>query len=266
MTFLHRLGGLGTALLLSSWATGCAMPLSQACPGCRTLQLGERPPVPKGTRTVYLLVPGLLGYGWEWDAAQQELGALPDAVTLVWPWQPWHSLAKSGDALTEHLEYLLRRLPRSVTKVVVIGHSAAGLLLLWAASRVEVPASSPAVELVAIGAPLAGQGFNPWGGQDLWRTPLPIALGSTFSPWPAPVPAVKLRVFVTGPTDPVMTRRFGHDPGSRAVLPDGTQTVALPVSLDHNFALGQLAKQLREAELLARPAPAGRPSWPKAAE
>jgi hypothetical protein len=266
MTILRCLGGLGAALLLCTLSSGCAVPLAEACPGCRTLQLGERPPVPKGTRTVFLLLPGLLGYGWEWDGAQKELGALSDAVTLVWPWQPWHSLARSGDALTEHLEYLLRRLPRSVDKVVVIGHSAAGLLLLWAASRLQLPLSSPSVELVAIGAPLAGQGFNPWSGQDLWQTPLPIALGSTFSPWPAPAPSVKLRVFVTGPSDPVMTPHFGHDPGSRAVLPAGTQTVELPRSLDHNFALGHLAKQFREAVLLARPAPAGRPIWPKAAQ
>jgi hypothetical protein len=171
--------------------------------------------VPKGTQTVYLLVPGLLGYGWEWHDAERALRELPAAVTLVWPWDPWRSLAESGTALTEHLDYLLRRLPGSVARVVVIGHSAAGLLLLWAATRVQVP-SSLAVELITVGAPLAGQGFNPWSGQDLWMTPLPIALGSRFSQWPTPKQGLKLRVFVTGPSDPVMTLRFGHNPGDSA--------------------------------------------------
>ena len=96
----------------------------------------RRPAVPFGTRTVFLLVPGLLGYGWEWDAAQAELAKIPFAVTLVWPWDPWKSLSQSGDALARHVGYLVRRVPDSVDRVVVVGHSAAGLLVLWAASRV----------------------------------------------------------------------------------------------------------------------------------
>ena len=108
-------GGYGmlTLALLAAMVlpSGCAVPLPQACPHCQTLTLGTRPPVPKGTQTVYLLVPGLLGYGWEWHGAERELRELPAAVTLVWPWDPWRSLAQSGTALTEHLDYLLRRLP-----------------------------------------------------------------------------------------------------------------------------------------------------------
>lgn len=248
-------GGYGmlTLALLAAMVlpSGCAVPLPQACPHCQTLTLGTRPPVPKGTQTVYLLVPGLLGYGWEWHGAERELRELPAAVTLVWPWDPWRSLAQSGTALTEHLDYLLRRLPGSVARVVVIGHSAAGLLLLWAATRVQVP-SSLAVELITVGAPLAGQGFNPWSGQDLWMTPLPIALGSRFSQWPTPKLGLRLRVFVTGPSDPVMTLRFGHNPGDSAVLPSEAEVTRLPHTLDHNLALGHLAQQLRREELAAR--------------
>lgn len=120
--------------------------------------------------------------------------------------------------------------------------------------------------MVSIGAPLAGQGFNPWGAKDELRTPLPIALGATFSPWPEPASGVKLRVFVTGPSDPVMAPHFGHNPGDRTVLPPSAEVIALPHSLDHNFALGEIAKRLRDSELLARQPVGGKPVWPRAAE
>jgi len=240
--------------LLSSLMLGCAVPLERACPRCQTIELGVRPPVPAGTKTVYLLIPGLLGYGWEWDEAQQELSQVPRAVTLVWPWDPWLSVAKSGDSLVRHLDYVLRRLPRSVDRVVVVAHSAAGLLALWAGARISVP-SQLVVELISVGAPLAGQGFNPWGGQDLFRTPLPIALGSRFSSWPTLASGVSLRVFVTGPGDPVMVSHFGHQPGDAQVLPASATVVELPVTLDHNVALGFVAKLFR-AEAQARAAKA----------
>jgi hypothetical protein len=238
--------------LVSSLTSGCAVPLERACPRCQTFSLGVRPPVPAGTKTVYLLIPGLLGYGWEWDDAQRELALLPESATLVWPWDPWLSVARSGDSLAAHINYLVQRLPRSVDRVVVVAHSAAGLLLLWAGARITVP-SPLAVELISVGAPLAGQGFNPWGGQDLFRTPLPIALGSRFSSWPVLARGVSLRVFVTGPSDPVMASHFGHQPGDRRVLPPSTTVVELPVTLDHNVALGFVAKQFR-AEAQARAA------------
>ncbi len=257
--------GWHVAMVVVPWLLGsCAVPLARTCPQCRTLVLGERPAVAQGTKTVYLLIPGLLGYGWEWDAAQAELARLPNAATLVWSWDPWRSLAQTGDGLTRHIDYLARRLPPSVQRLVVIGHSAAGLLVLWASSRVQVP-DKVALTMVSIGAPLAGQGFNPWGGYDDLRTPLPIALGSKFSKWPAPVQGVKLVVFATGPRDPVMASHFGHQPGDRVVLPNDADLINLPASLDHNLALGEIAKQLREAELSARQPASEKPTLSAAA-
>jgi len=240
----RSIAGLSLAVLFASQGAGCAVPLSRACPSCKVVELGVRPPVAQGIKTVYVLIPGLLGYGWEWDEAQKELALMPDAATLLWPWDPWLSVARSGDSLAQHLDFLLRRLPGSVDRVVVVAHSAAGLLLLWAGARISVP-SRLSVELISVGAPLAGQGFNPWSEPNLWWTPLPIALGSRFSGWPALAAGVSLRVFVTGPSDPVMTPRFGHRPGDARVLPPSASVVELPLTLDHNVALGFLAKQLR---------------------
>jgi hypothetical protein len=232
------------------------VPLQQACPGCPRLELGERPKVAPGTRTLFVVVPGLLGYGWEWNGAQIALGQLPDTSVLVYEWDTWASLLSSSARLTAHTRFLLRRLPPSVRKVILLGHSAAGLLVVRAAAALQPP---PGVELevLAVGAPLAGLGFNPWSGDNLVRTVLPIALAGRFTVWPAPAPGVRLRIFPTGPSDPVMRRIFGHDPADPAVLPPGTELEPLPRELDHNVALGFVARRLiaeeRAALRAARP-------------
>lgn len=128
--------------------------------------------MPPGTRTLFVLVPGLLGYGWEWNGAQIALGQLEAASVLVYEWDPWASLYVASRRLAEHCRFLLRRLPPSVRKVVVIGHSAAGLLAVRAAGELTPPAGVQ-LEVLAVGAPLAGMGINPWSPVDLTKTVLP---------------------------------------------------------------------------------------------
>ena len=75
-----------------------------------------------------------------------------------------------------------------------------------------------------------------------------------------------MRVFVTGPSDPVMTPRFGHNPGDRKVLPHAAEAIDVPTKLDHNYAPGYLAKQLRELAAAQTKEPAGKPVWPKSSQ
>jgi hypothetical protein len=236
------------ALLLMSTVGGCFAPVAGRCPRCVELELGRRPAVPPGTRTVFLLVPGLLGYGWEWDGAQAALSKYPDAAVLVYSWEPWHSLTASSARLAAHIQYLLRRLPESVQELTVISHSAAGLLAVEAASALSVSAVAATrglrVRVLSVGAPLAGMGRNPWGGEDMRHTPLPIALGSHFTRWPEPAPGVTLEIYPTSGDDPVMERVMGHDPGDPRVLPRRAVLRALPPSVGHNDALTWLCSGL----------------------
>lgn len=247
------LAGLGIGLGLGS---GCAVPVQSVCRSCARLVIGERPPVAPGTRTVFLLVPGLLGYGWEWNGAQVALAQLPQAATIVYEWDPWTSIRAGGAQLALSTQYLLRRLPRSVSRVVVVGHSAAGLLAVAAAATLRPP-PGVAVEVMAIGAPLAGNYFNLLGGEDNFSTPIPLALAGKLNHWPEPAPGVELRIWPTGASDPVMKPRFGHDPADPRVLPRASIVQKLPPSLDHNVALATVARQL-VAALRGEPA-AGAP-------
>lgn len=251
--------GLGLALY---GLTGCAVPVQASCPHCPLLVVGQRPPVPPGTRTVFVLMPGLLGYGWEWNGAQIALAQVPHAAVILYEWNPWTSVRAGGAELAASMQYLLRRLPRSVDKVVLITHSAAGLLGVEAAAQLRVPAGLP-VAVLAIGTPLAGNYFNLVAGEDNFHSPIPLALSGKFTHWPEPAPGVELSIWPTGATDPVMKPHFGHDPADRRVLPRAARVQALPPRLDHNQALGLVARRLA-AGLIPSPPPAPSCAAPEA--
>lgn len=266
---------LGLALSLGALlrlVAGCAVPVQSVCTRCPRLVVGERPPVALGTRTVFLVVPGLLGYGWEWNGAQIALAQLPAAAVLVYDWDPWSSVRAAGAELATNVQYLLARLPRSVRRVVLLGHSAAGFLVVQAAAQVQVP-SGLHLDAVAVGSPLAGNYFNLAGGEDNLDSPLPIAMAGQFTHWPEPAPGVALTIWTTGSTDPVMRRHFGHDPADVRVLPRAATVHALPADLDHNVAIGfvagRIVAELQALEPGAPPAsppavpPAQSPSTPE---
>lgn len=243
-------GGLGLALY---GLAGCAVPVQASCPRCPLLVMGQRPPVPAGTRTVFVLVPGLLGYGWEWNGAQIALGRVPHAAVILYEWNPWTSVRAGGAELAANIQYLLGRLPRSVDKVVLLTHSAAGLLGVEAAARLRVPPGLP-VSVLVIGTPLAGNYFNLVAGEDNFSSPIPLALSGKFTRWPEPAPGVELSIWPTGATDPVMKPHFGHDPADRRVLPRAATVQALPPRLDHNQALGLVARRLAAGLIPSPPA------------
>jgi hypothetical protein len=250
---------LGLALSLGALlrlAAGCAVPVQSVCSHCPRLVVGERPPVPLGTRTVFLVVPGLLGYGWEWNGAQIALAQMPAAAVLVYDWDPWSSVRAAGADLAAGVQYLLARLPRSVRRVVLLGHSAAGFLVVQAAAQVQVPPGLR-FDAVAVGSPLAGNYFNLAGGADNLDSPLPIAMAGQFTRWPEPAPGVSLTIWTTGGSDPVMRRHFNHDPADVRVLPRAATVHALPADLDHNVAIGfvagQIVAELRGLEPVAPP-------------
>lgn len=225
---------------------GCPVALKDACPTCAVLSAGRPPPLPSGVERVYVLLPGILGYGWEWDGAQSALRDVPGTAVVVQSWEPWRSLSAGGDEVAQGLTTLLRRAPPSLREVVVIGHSVGGLVLALAAAKLRVP-DGVRVRALTIGAPFAGTHISLFEYEDPLHTPSPFAVGGTFSAWPRPAPGVSLEVYpTTWPNDPVMKPRNGHDPGARAALPPRALLRALPVGIDHNVAVAWVARQLAQ--------------------
>lgn len=244
---------LCTALVGLSSLTGCFAPVAKRCPDCTELTVSALRHLPPTANRLFILIPGLLGYGWEWNPAQIVLARHPEVAVVVYSWQPWLSVARSGEELGRVLRRVDRLLPLHIRDVTVIAHSAAGMVALQATAHLgpphhlqQRPLRRP-LRIVAVGAPLAGMGFYP-DPPDLRNTPLPMVLGGRFTHWPTPAPGVRIDVFPTGPDDPVMRPIGAHNPADPRVLPPGAHFRPLPTDLGHNSALGWLCQILLEED------------------
>lgn len=225
---------------------GCFATVASRCPACVELSQASLGSLPPETQRLFILVPGLLGYGHEWNAAQIELLHHPEIAVLVYSWEPWQSLERSGQTMARVLSEVDRRLPVGVRDVTVIAHSAAGMIAVEAAGSVDTPLRRP-LHIVAVGAPLAGLGYYPEP-PNLRRTPLAMVLGGRFTEWPAPRPGIEIRVFPTSADDPVMRRIGQHNPADPRVLPKQARLEYLPADLGHNSALGWLCHRLLHSD------------------
>lgn len=240
-------------LALAVLLPGCPMRLAEVCPRCLEVSPGYLPLLPADLERLYVLVPGILGYGWEWNGVQILLGRLPRTVVVVADWEPWGSLASGGERVRTAVQRLLRRLPSSTREVVLIGHSVGGLVLALAASRLQPPPGVK-VRALTVGAPFAGTRFSLVEYEGSLRSPSPLGISGVFHRWPPPAPGVQLEVYpTTWPSDPLMRPRMGYDPGRLDVLPPGARLRALPPGMDHNLAMVWIAERLAEEARGARP-------------
>ena len=131
------------AVLIASSLAGCTYTaVKTQCPACVVFDRHTpAAPVEGGVRVVFVLVPGLLGFGWEWDEPIVLLRAHPASALQVFEWSPRATLAGATADFVRRTNQLLAALPDSVERVVVLGHSAGGLLTAKGAGALQVPDS-----------------------------------------------------------------------------------------------------------------------------
>src|SRR5206468_1757359 len=89
--------------LVAAWACallgGCGYTeIRDQCPTCTVVSRHLEAPSLPGVRTVFVIVPGLLGFGWEWDEPLGRLRRVPDSAILAFDWRPTSTVTRvSGD-------------------------------------------------------------------------------------------------------------------------------------------------------------------------
>jgi pimeloyl-ACP methyl ester carboxylesterase len=233
------------ALLLALFAAGCVTHVQKQCPTCVVVD-GERPRLPAlkpGTERLYVLVPGLLGYGWEWDAPVARLRAAPKVDFVVFWWQPWGSIDRAARELDDVLSRALVAAPPSVREIVVVAHSAGGLVAAHAIGRLPSPPRK--LTLVTIGAPFAGMHICPWSEVDVIHAPLMLSVASVYHRYPQPPAGVEVIEYVTSyPADPVMQPHWGTEVAPRDVGPTGARRIEVDPRLDHNLVVDMVMRDL----------------------
>ncbi len=239
------------AMLIALASSGCINYVTTECPDCRILNAragGAPPTVPrirKTTKRLFVIVPGALGYGWEWTPAVRRLAAAPDVEFVVFWWEPMGSVRHASRDLSRWVNDLTTQLEaRALNEVVIVAHSMAGIVAAYAAPELAAPAGVR-LRIVTIGTAFAGMIGPEFGYPDSADSAL--SLFASFSPWlhyPAPSPEVEFVEYrTTWPEDPVMEPRFGHDPAPADVGPRPRRRIQLP-HMDHNKCVDLVVDRL----------------------
>jgi pimeloyl-ACP methyl ester carboxylesterase len=187
-----------------------------------------------------VIVPGVLGYGWEWDEAAAQLAKTPGVDFFVFDWAPWGTLRAAARELRAALADALWHAPRSVRQVVVVAHSMGGNVAAHALDGLPVPPGRR-LTVVTIGAPLAGMLGPPLAYEDALGSPAMMSVVSTFERYP-PVPrGAEMIEYVTAyPSDPVMQPRWGHEVAPPEIGPRGARRVRVDPRFDHNRVVSKV--------------------------
>lgn len=238
--------------LLAMGSAGCAgfTYADKQCPTCTIVEAGKplpREPSPR-SRTLYVLVPGLLGFGWEWDKPVARLRRERDSDFLVFWWTPFVSLQRAGREMHDVYQRLLAL--GGVERLVVFGHSVGGMVVVEGLQELVIPPGKR-IEIATIGTPFAGMGLAPNADRNPRTTPLFLAVPSYFDTYPTPPPGVTIHAYVTQyPADPVMRPTMGHHPADPASDPIGTVRIAVDPKADHNeivdFVVGDVLRRRRD--------------------
>ncbi|MBK7862811.1 MAG: hypothetical protein IPJ65_30235 [Archangiaceae bacterium] len=196
---------------------------------------------------IIVLVPGIGGDGEEMHASLPlVMGAKPASVYMF-----RYRAFDARDGLVEQLASGLTRLasciPDCAGRMLVLAHSAGGVLSSRAVAQVKPPdgVTGDWLTLITVASPLAGTSRVPSGGSPPPDRPLMLELGVKIDSYPDPVPGVRaVHLRSSAQSDGFMRPSGDHLPNDPKVGVPGAPQIDLPAGLDHSQALIYVAKKI----------------------
>jgi hypothetical protein len=154
-----------------------------------------------------------------------------------------------ADQLAAGISELARCVPGGAGRMLVLAHSAGGVLSSLAAAKLKPPpgADGDWLTVLTVASPLAGTNsvFSP--SDRPQNPPLMMELGSTVFTYPPSVPGVRVvHLRSSEKSDGFMRESRGHHPNDPKVGVPGAPQVDLPEELDHTQALVYVAKTIAD--------------------
>jgi pimeloyl-ACP methyl ester carboxylesterase len=236
--------------LLSLLATGCATggsgwfridprngpfyggwlspsPLSGDMPPCESLTSH----LTAGDHPLYVFVHGYGGDNGEWHAIPTLLESTHPAAMFMFRWSANGNREQTESLLAAGVSHLLACFAGRAHPVLLLAHSAGGLVASYAQSRIIVPAGAtlPAVYVVTVASPLA-----------MSQT---MSLGTL----PAEAKGVRVAHLRTSyPADPHMKPDDGRLPNDPSVGVAGARQIDLPPDVNHDGSILYAAQRFAD--------------------
>jgi hypothetical protein len=215
-----------------------AFPLQDPSLSCDTL--------PRSGRIV-VLVHGLGGDRTEMEAALPDVLATKPAALFMFRWVPYDGRDELVRRLAGGLSHLAACSPDA--EVLVVAHSAGGVLTSLAASKVRPPRGVQGIWLTAltVASPLAGTAHVPPRDNGHEEAVFLFDLGHDITRYPRPARGVRVvHLRTSAPADPFMLPNQDHLPNDRRVGVPGAPQIDLPRRLGHDQALEYVAERLAD--------------------
>lgn len=197
------------------------------------------------TDLLFVFVHGIGGLGPEWRVPMAVLGV--NAPVYVFRWLPFQARDAIVEVLSAGVTTLLRC--SNARRLVVLAHSAGGVVASFAAARMAVPITSDhaQIDLVTVASPLAGTRARVRNADGSEEARFILDLGSAIREYPPTALNVSVTHFVTHyPPDEVMKPNGdGYLPNDPNVGVPGAQRIDIP-NLDHDASLAWVAEHLTQ--------------------
>jgi pimeloyl-ACP methyl ester carboxylesterase len=233
--------------------------------------------IPQGARQLTVVVHGIGGAGEEWEPAIASLSAGKTPL-FMYRWLPTGSRDGIARALADGLNRLQECLAGNSARLLVVGHSAGGVLAATAASMLKPDAEDIAqrIAIVTVAAPMGGMGMRskaPRGWLNFVEE-----LGTDLRSYLPAAPGVRVVHVRTDPTTDIYAANsspVGREEGWVAPGVPGARAIDLDASVDHVQSVAFAARALQQdvwkiwgepPEEPAPGAPAAKPPLPKSPE
>jgi hypothetical protein len=192
LTRIHRAAVIARAVLVVLLAVslalipGCWHDAGDVCSSCRVFDLlNPRSSIavaPRG-RALVILVHGAFGFGDEWTPVVERVRAHRDLDLVVVAWRgPWSRPRAAARSLLRLVQGVLDRAPSTTGEILVIAHSAGGMITDYMARRLRIPTGRHVSAALVASPELRPIDDGPE--EDAVNTPLGLPVGRDRAPVP----------------------------------------------------------------------------------
>ncbi len=202
------------------------------------------------TDEILVIVPGFKGDGPEISAVVPVLASAKPGSIFLFRYVPWQSRDEISREFAIGASHLLRCLPSPHGPVVVLAHSAGGMVVSHAAHLLSMPRTDqpgPALYLMTVASPLAGMTGREPNADGSEEVRFMLDFGTRIQGYPvAPTSVAAVHLRTQYPGDQVMKPTKGVSPNDPHIGIPGARQVDLPADLTHDSALAYVAAKIAD--------------------